>query len=70
MSVIHNGVEVKICDYKDFNLKPGEFVLNDDCSKSTCGLLGKQFMVEIESCGVGHVNGCRLEPDFTRKYPG
>jgi hypothetical protein len=60
----------KVCDYKDLNLKPDEFVLNNDCTKTTCTAEGDVFSIRSVSCGVANVEGCRLEPDFTLEYPG
>ena len=58
---------MQVCDFDSAELAPGESHLNENCSKTECG---SDFGIFTVTCGIGIRDGCKLEPDYTLKYPG
>ncbi|KAG5682581.1 hypothetical protein PVAND_011926 [Polypedilum vanderplanki] len=54
------------CEVKKYKIKPGESIKTNECTEIFCLL---NFSTMELSCGQEIVDGCLMQPDFTKKYP-
>lgn len=66
--VSEGGIKHLACDYDGKNLFPGDSFLTEQCSEVTCS---EDFQARELGCASSvDESGCRLQPDFSLKYPG
>ncbi|KAG5682582.1 hypothetical protein PVAND_011927 [Polypedilum vanderplanki] len=65
-TVCQKGKCTDYCDIDGHLLEPGESIKTNQCTEIVCH---SDFSSSGYSCGIAVLNGCKMSPDYSKKYP-